>query len=246
MPSAQAAIDCIPDWTSQFPTGADLVGGPAALFEDQRVVWALQRLGGVKNRRVLELGPLEGGHTYMLEKAGALDITAIEANRRCFIKCLITKEVMGLKRANFLLGDFQSWLEAKPRRFDLIVAAGVLYHMTEPVKLLKMLGASTNRLYIYTHYIPADLREDEPWASSIVRVEERDGIKHWIKSYGEMGTKSVYCGGVYETCAWLSKADIFALLVGMGFAHIDCNIDERNHPNGPCINFVASRSALKA
>lgn len=246
MPTTQIAVDCISDWSSQFPSGSGLTGGNAALFEDQRLVWALQRLGGVKGKRVLELGPLEGGHTYMLEQAGAAKITAIEANRRCFLKCLIVKEVLGLKRASFLLGDFQPWLEAATRQFDLIVAAGVLYHMTEPVKLLKMLGASTGRIYMYTHYIPDDLRKDEPWASSIVGVEERDGIKHWIKSYGEMGASPVYCGGVYQTCAWLTKSDIFALLDEMGFSHIDCNIDERKHPNGPCINFVASRTKLHA
>ena len=70
MPTTQIAVDCISDWSSQFPSGSGLTGGNAALFEDQRLVWALQRLGGVKGKRVLELGPLEGGHTYMLEQAG--------------------------------------------------------------------------------------------------------------------------------------------------------------------------------
>ncbi|SKA17591.1 Protein of unknown function [Enhydrobacter aerosaccus] len=243
-PTPQAAVDCISDWTSQFPAHFKASGGGAALFEDARVSWALQRLGGVKGKRVLELGPLEGGHTYMLERAGAAQVTAIEANRRCFMKCLITKEIAGLTRSRFLLGDFLPWLEDSNRQFDVIVAAGVLYHMMEPLKLLTLLGRATDRLYIYTHYIPDDLRPNEEWASSIVSTEVRDGVKHYIKSYGGMGTKAVYCGGVYESCAWLTKRDIFNHLCQMGFIYIDQSMDVRDHPNGPCINMVASRHKL--
>ncbi|MEK7995138.1 MAG: class I SAM-dependent methyltransferase, partial [Planctomycetota bacterium] len=228
----------------QFPTGSNLRGGGAALFEDSRVLWALSRFGGVDNHAVLELGPLEGGHSYLLEKAGARSVLAIEANRRCFLKCLITKEIFHLKKVNFLLGDFMPWLEGNKEHFDTVVAAGVLYHMAEPMKLILALGRITDRVYIYTHYIPDDLRKDEPWAGSIVGTEERDGIKHWIKSYGDMGTSPVYCGGVYQSCAWLTKSDIFNLLRQAGFRHFDVSTDERNHPNGPCINFVAARNGL--
>ena len=45
--------------------------------------WALSLLGSIEGQSVLELGPLEGGHTYMLHKAGA-NITSIEANKRGF------------------------------------------------------------------------------------------------------------------------------------------------------------------
>ena len=61
--------------------------------------------------RILELGPLEGAHTYQLEKLGAAEIVAIEANKEAFLKCLIIKELAQLERARFLLGDFVTYLE---------------------------------------------------------------------------------------------------------------------------------------
>ena len=43
-------------------------------------------------------------------------ITAIEANRRAYLKCLVMKETLGLTRTRFLLGDFVEYLRASPGR----------------------------------------------------------------------------------------------------------------------------------
>ena len=72
--------------------------------------WLVEQLGGVRDLSILELGPLEGGHTYWLEKMGAKSILALEANTRAFLKCLVVKEVYGLERAKFLCGDFMGFL----------------------------------------------------------------------------------------------------------------------------------------
>ena len=56
---------------------------------------------------MLELGPLEGAHTYMLDRAGASEVVAIEGNTRAFLKCLITKELLSMPSARFLVGT--SW-----------------------------------------------------------------------------------------------------------------------------------------
>ena len=134
-PTAQATIDILDGWVSILPAelGA-ATRGFAPLFADERAIWAIDRLGGVRGATILELGPLEGGHTYMLDRAGAKSIIAIEGNKRCYLKCLITKELLGVDSAHLLLGDFVSWLEQDRRRFDVIWATGVLYHMTEPLR----------------------------------------------------------------------------------------------------------------
>ena len=46
-------------------------------------------------KTVLELGPLEGAHTYQLHQRGA-NIVAVEASKQAYLKCLITKEIVGL------------------------------------------------------------------------------------------------------------------------------------------------------
>ncbi len=75
----------------------------------------------------------------MLQKAGARSVVAVEANTRAFLKCLCTKELFGLDRVEFLLGDLVAYLNEERSKFDAVIASGVLYHMTDPVDLLKIL-----------------------------------------------------------------------------------------------------------
>jgi SAM-dependent methyltransferase len=248
-PSAQATINLIPSWTSKLPENLGVVSGYANLFDDSRASWAIEGLGGVVGKSALELGPLEGGHTYMLEKAGAREVIAIEANKLSFMKCLIVKEICGLKRSTFLLGDFTQWLDQNSRPFDVAWVAGVLYHMDDPTRLLQQISKHTDSIYLWTHYVPDEpFGDDGLWTTTLVRVEERTVrgrvVPHYIKSYLEMGKDSSYCGGVYTTASWLRKKDIFEELRLLGFAHTEVAMDVRHHQNGPCISILGSKKPL--
>ena len=110
--------------------GLDTKPGASPLFEDPRITWAMDTLGIPEGQRILELGPLEAGHSYMLQRAGARDIISIEANTRAFMKCLCVKELLDLHRVHFLLGDFVSYLKQDTSRYDAVMASGVLYQCT--------------------------------------------------------------------------------------------------------------------
>jgi hypothetical protein len=77
----------------------------------------------------------------MLEAA---QIDAIEANQRAYLRCLITKEILGLTRSKFWLGDFIKALENWDQRYDLIVASGVLYHLKNPLHLVELTAKRTD------------------------------------------------------------------------------------------------------
>ena len=245
-PSAQSAIDTFSDWSSRFPASLGVTAGTAALFEDDRAHWAFSELGGVRGKSVLELGPLEGGHTYMLQKAGASSVIAIEGNKRCYLKCLITKELLNLHKARILLGDFMPWLEKDRTTFDLVWATGVLYHMVEPVKLLNLIATRANQIHIWTHYVPDAGYGSEPWTQPITNIEDReyDGrtIRHYVRSYFNQGAKATYCGGVYQSAAWLRRSDILEQLRIGGFNKISVAFDAPDHPHGPAFALVGTRS----
>ncbi len=141
MPSHQNAIDAIPGWSTALPPECGVIAGNLATYADPRIAWALERFGPIADRQVLELGPLEAGHTIMLERAGA-NVDAVEANQLAFMRCLITKEIVGLTRSRFWLGDFMQWLENTDKTYDLIVASGVLYHLTTPLRTPRTDGAA--------------------------------------------------------------------------------------------------------
>src|SRR5262245_13361055 len=66
-------------WLSRLPAEMGLEGGRAGLFDDARI-HRLLGLIDIAGQDVLELGPLEGGHSTHFARAGAGRVTAIEAN----------------------------------------------------------------------------------------------------------------------------------------------------------------------
>ena len=92
------------EWLSKLPPPfAELQAGSNLLFEDARLEWGLDMLGGVQSKTVLELGPMEAGHTYMLEHRGAASIISIEANTRAYLKCLIIKGLQKTKHSHVVI-----------------------------------------------------------------------------------------------------------------------------------------------
>jgi hypothetical protein len=235
------------EWTSVLP---GLSGpGTAGLFNDDRIHWLIERLGNVENWDVLELGPLEGGHTYMLEKAGA-EVLAIESNTHAFLRCLIVKNLLNL-RAKFLLGDFMVSLGSE-KRWDLVMASGVLYHTLSPVDLLTRLAGSTDRLFLWTHYWEPDITlwhpsvqplVGEKWLPQEMEVVRSAGfpVRLIPQEYGEALAWSGFCGGPESASRWIHKEDLLGVLGHLGFGDIQVAFDAPDHPNGPSSCFLAQR-----
>jgi hypothetical protein len=248
-PSPQHAIDLFAgEWSSRFPaTGAGpLRAGQVPLFEDRRLEWAIGRMGGVAGRRVLELGPLEAGHTWMLEQRGAAEIVSIEANRRAYLKCLVVKEVFGMARARFLLGDFVAFLQEHPEaRFDIGLASGVLYHMRDPVGLLRVLSRACDRLYLWTHYYDAGLVAGGPVAARFGSPEPHsvDGFEHTLHPHWYQAARfdRRFCGSGETHPRWMTREAILAALRHCGYSRLEVAFEEPDHANGPAFAVVADR-----
>ena len=166
-PSLQSLLDLFRDeWSSKLPDPlADLKAGSAQLFEDARINWITEQIGGFQAKTVLELGPLEAGHSYMMQQNGAESILAVEANSRAYLKCLIIKEMFQLDRVRFLYGDFIEFLKFSEARFDFCMASGVLYHMRNPIELIDLIAQAADQVFIWTHYYDADLLNTNPTMS---------------------------------------------------------------------------------
>jgi hypothetical protein len=248
-PSAQNAVDVFKgEWTSKFPAPYEnLTGGSSTLFTDPRVAWALEQLAGVSNQSVLELGPLEGGHSYMLDQAGAASVLAIEANSRAYLKCLIAQQILGMKGVSFQLGDFNVYLDTTDKQFDFIHSAGVLYHMADPVRLLQLIAKHTRRTYIWTHYF------DEKIVNATKKLRRRfpststqqiDGQIYTLhkQDYRSSLQQLNFYGGAAPYSNWLTREDILKALKQFGFDQITLGKDQPDHPNGPNFELVAIKS----
>jgi hypothetical protein len=247
-PSRQAVLDIFKgEWSSAMPgsTGLSTEPATAGLFEDPRVHWFGEVVGGFDGRRVLELGPLESGHTYMLSKMGAREIIAVEANTRAFLKCLCIKELFQLDRARYLLGDCLGYLESSEDQFDVVLASGILYHMTDPVRLLSLVAGKAPILLGWTHYydeiriasrgLSAKFEGLAPFASCGISVE---ASRQW---YRAATLWSGFCGGSSPQSLWLSRSSLFHALECVGFKNVVVGHEVLDHPNGPALAFVATK-----
>ncbi|GMG80814.1 hypothetical protein LNKW23_00260 [Paralimibaculum aggregatum] len=247
-PSAQNAVDAVPGWRTALPPETGAEAGTLGLMSDSRIAWALERLGGVAGARVLELGPLDGGHTAMLHAAGAARVDAIEGNRLAFLRCLIAKELLGLDRAHFHHGDFAAGLGSADGRYDLVLASGVLYHMADPAALLARLAAVTDRLYLWTHlFDAAAMPEGDPRRGAFTgRVLEaaHGGVPLRLHERGYLGSerKAAFCGGPRDRHVWMERGGLMALLGALGFDRLEIAHDDPAAEGGPALSVLATRS----
>ncbi len=248
-PHPQNTLDIFKgEWASEIPgIHGDLKSGSIQLFNDPRIEWYMEQLGGIQGKTVLELGPLEAGHTYMLERQGAESILSIEANSRSYLKCLIVKDLLGLKNTKFLLGNFTEYLRDTDQKFDIVLASGVLYHMTNPIELLALIASVTDRLCLWTHYYDHDIISESPGLSRLYSKggpAEYKGFHHTIY-YREYDKKSLgaggFCGGGNHFSYWLSRDDIINGLKHFGLNEINIGVDDPGVQEGPGISLIAMR-----
>lgn len=245
-PSDQNAVNIFRgEWASALPVEPGVKAGAAPLFSDSRISWAIEQFGGVAGLRVLELGPLEGGHSHMLATAGA-DVLAVESNTRAYLRCLIAKELTATKTVRFVLGDFMEYLRSCEDRFDLCVASGVLYHMRNPLETLALTASVAQRLFLWTHYYDADIfraRSDTAHRFGEATATEFDGFAHTLHRhiYGAALDRPGFCGGDAPYSNWLSRDDLLGGLAHVGWKVEAVGFEDPQHINGPALALTATR-----
>jgi hypothetical protein len=262
--SPGASVPEVPRFVDWFPrvenTGPAFAGewscavpglpgtGALPLFQDGRIDWFGERLGGFAGKRVLELGPLEGAHTWMMTSAGA-SVLAIESNVRAWLRCLAVKEALGMPGSHILLGDFVAYLGSNPPRVDFALASGVLYHMTDPVKLLRDLASVSDTIGLWTHYFDPEImrtrgveKKFDFTPRKMVTPRGR-AVELYDQRYLEALHWSGFCGGSASGSCWLRRDDILGVLEDEGF---ECEIahHEPDHQNGPAFSLFAQRTRI--
>lgn len=250
LPSTQQTVDIFKgDWASLLPLPG-VQSGKAPLFDDSRIRWLLDTMTDSETSldamHALELGPLEGGHSWMLEQAGAASVTAVEGNKTGYLKCLLVHKLLKMQRTNFVLGDFNRVLATTDKRYDLLIASGVLYHLADPLRTLLDMMRVSDRIFIWSHFadadaMPANDRRRRPMTGE-VRMGEHEGeqLTYHIRSYLGTHRISAFCGGRESAAVWMESNEVIALLERRGY-RVTRGPAEADHPAGPALCLLAIR-----
>ena len=246
-PGHQNSLDLFPNsWVSQFPPSSGLLGGAAQHFDDSRVTWAASVMAGLNGLSILELGPFEAYNTYQFQMAGAASVISIEASYVNFLKCLVVKNIFGLD-ATFLLGDFLEFLRTTSSSFDICWASGVLYHMVDPVGLLRGIRRVSARAFLWTQYYDEAVLSQTGNISYFDSSRDEqvifDGRSITLHHRNYMETVGVsFSGGSDEFSYWMEKDDLMFILSGLGYHTVTIGVDNPNHPPGPAMFLLADAS----
>lgn len=201
--------------------------------DDHRLKYLLYFLD-LRDWRVLEIGPLEGHHSLILEKLGVRETIAIESREDNLRKCNRIKQKYGLARTQYIMHDLEKLYTGveTPRFegvFDLVFCLGVLYHVPEPAKALAWMRTRSSRLFLGTHYI--DRIRTKPF------VYRHEGVEYHGALHDEGGLRNPI-SGMSSKSFWPYEADLIRMIKDVGYKNV--HVLGRDLQNGtPHITILA-------
>jgi len=104
----------------------------------------------IKNKRVVDLGCLEGGYSLAFAQLG-FQVIGMDARQDNLDKCEWVKTHYNVPNLTYVLDDVKNL--ANHGTFDLIFCAGLLYHLDEPAKFIEIMAKQcTTCTIIHTHF----------------------------------------------------------------------------------------------
>jgi hypothetical protein len=120
----------------------------------------------------------------------------------------------------------------------------VLYHLTDPVELIRLLCAQCRAVFIWTVVYDATfLRSHPDQAKKFGEASTRDvgGFRHTVHTYdyGASLDWAGFCGGPKTYSYWMQKEEIVAAFRHFGFH--DVRWQEQDNIHSPALLLAATR-----
>ena len=205
-------------WETRFTIDGRAYGGEFEPAGDPRITLFHEAFPDA--RRVLEIGSLEGGHTFQLaERAG--EVVAVESRPENLRRARYAQRLLGVRNVTWLPADVETDDLTRLGRFDAILCSGVLYHLPEPSRLLDQLPHVAPGVLIWTHVgRAADVGHDGL-------------VGQWFDELGVHNPTS----GMSPRSFWPTLESLLDRLE-RDWASVDVVEQNDGHPNGPAVTIV--------
>lgn len=148
----------IKDWRHPFPVeGLNLTRDwyrdwhPWRLSVDQPLISRL--LGGIEGKRVLDVACNDGWYAFQYAQAGAQAV-GIDGRDEPIARGRLMKDHFGLDNLDFRVGDIED-RSLDLGTYDATLFYGILYHLADPISVLRRMGALTRKVISVQTFIHA-------------------------------------------------------------------------------------------
>jgi SAM-dependent methyltransferase len=226
----RAEFEKLDPWITKFHLRGEDFGGNFDALNDIRIGQFFDVFPQVES--VIELGSLEGGHSFALAGNQAVKkVLAIEGRAANIAKAKLVQEVLEDKKVEFLEADIEKLDFEQFGKFDAVFCSGLLYHLPRPWELIPKLAAVSPNIFIWTQI------SEEAKAKKM-----REG---WRGKFYREGGFFDPLSGLSKKSYWLSLGSLIGLLTTNGYR--ETKIIEHNlaHPNGNSVTLAATQGAFK-
>jgi SAM-dependent methyltransferase len=186
--------------------------------------------GDFKNRRVLDIGCLEGYFAIECALQGA-SVVGVDGKLLNVRKCEFVRSVLGVERARFVQADAMTLTRESVGAFDVVLALGLLYHLRDPYSFLANVAGLCEGFAVIDTHIALD---DQPrtikdgWAPELsdMRTFTFAGHQYEGRLFREFPADtpriakdlSPTASLDNELSVWLTEASLVRMLHDVGFA----------------------------
>ncbi|MEY2564650.1 MAG: hypothetical protein QOH88_2843 [Verrucomicrobiota bacterium] len=212
-------------WIFQFRIEGTDYGGAISAVGDPRMEHFLRFAPEAET--ILELGALEGAHTFILAQRPEIKhVLALEGREVNLRKARFVQNLLHIRNAEFVQANLEHHDLAAFGKFDAVFCSGLIYHLPEPWKLIEQLPAIAPKLFIWTHYAADAEAQTIPGGL-------RGKIHH-------EGGATEPLSGMSPTATWLTLESLISLLNASGYRSVQVMEDDPTHANGPAVTLGAS------
>ncbi len=217
-------------WITQFHIGGETFGGNFDAMKDVRVKQFFEIFPNIKS--VVELGSLEGGHSFALAQSSTVErVTAIESRDVNIERAKFVKSILDDKKVDFLQADIEKLNFAQLGKFDAVFCSGLLYHLPRPWELIPQLAKISPNIFIWTQV------SEEAKAKKM-----REG---WRGKFYREGGIFDPLSGMSKKSFWFSLGSLINILTTNGYKEVKIIENNLSHPNGAAVTLAATAGEFK-
>lgn len=221
------AFDRLGPWVTSFNIQGGTYGGNFPAMADDRLRLHWNAFPDAKT--ILELGSLEGGHSFaMAQRPGVERVLGIEGRPSNIDRARYVQGLYGITNVEFVEENLEGDVLEKYGHFDVCFNVGLLYHLPEPWNLVDQIGRVADGLFLWTHY--ANDKDAKTTVNGLPGL--------YYREFGLADPLS----GMSDQSFWPTMTGLKQMIAGAGLKRIEILRDEPAHPHGPAVIMAAYRS----